>query len=113
MEKLTFKQYLASKEQLREAIKRTPIQSIEYIIKRYCKLTIGESKDARDHVSLKPKQKIIVEWRYDNIKEIPTPMNVTFVGVGTVMEGQEYKVLWNGERLQNWLTKNTTERSII
>jgi len=113
MENLSFKQYLKSKEELREAIKRTPVQSIEYTIKRYCKLTIGENKETRDHVKLKPKQKIFVEWCYKNPDSTPTPTHVRFEGVRNIIETEEHPVMWNGQRLQNWLAKNTTEKDVI
>ena len=42
MEKLTFKQYLESKSKLREAIKQTPVHKAEYVMRKYCKLPVGE-----------------------------------------------------------------------
>lgn len=106
---LSFKQYLASKEKLREAIKQTPIQIIEYTVKRYSKLPIGESKATREYVALCPKQKIFVEWEYTNIDDTPTPLSVSFAGVRDLLEGEQHSVLWDGDKLQEWLSKNTAE----
>ena len=52
MEKLTFKQYLESKEQLLKAIENTPISLVEYEVKKYCNLSIGETEDDKELIGL-------------------------------------------------------------
>ena len=104
MDKLTFKDYLDSKERLLLAIQETPIASTQYVVKRYCKIRIGESRTARQEVALKPKQKITVEWRYDDIDN-PEPVSVILENVGP----EEKPVYWNGHKLKDWLSKNAFE----
>jgi len=105
---LTFKEYLESKEKLREAIKVTPKQTVEYTVYKYCKLVVGESKDEKEQVNLKPNQKIIVEWLYNDIDN-PTPLNITFEGVCPDIDSLEYNSYWQPQKLQKWLLKNTRE----
>lgn len=104
MKKLTFKQYMDSKRKLLEAIKETPITSTAYVIKKYCAIRVGESKENRHQVSLKPKQRIIVEWRYDDIKN-PDPISIIFDDISP----DENEVYWTGAKLSNWLYKNAVE----
>ena len=104
MRKLTFKQYMESKDKLRQAIAETPVAASTYVVKKYCKIRVGESREARYEVSLKPKQRIIVEWRYDDIND-PQPESIVFDDVGT----DEHEVYWVGAKLTEWLSKNAVE----
>lgn len=106
MEKLTFKQYVESKNQLREAVKNTPVQKVEYAVRKYCKIPMGESKDVREYIPLKPKQVMEVTWLYEDIED-PTPISVRFKI--DEHEGQEFKTFWSGEKLDKWLTRNARE----
>jgi hypothetical protein len=108
MMKLTFKEYLASKDQLRKAMENTPIAVIEYEVRKYCSLTIGESEDEKELVGLKPKQKVIVEWKYDNVDN-PTPSSITFVGLKEVSEDEKHVTFWPGTKLQKWLSRHAKE----
>ena len=108
---LTFKEYVASKDRLREAVENTPQRKAEYTVRKYCKLVIGESKDHKEYISLKPKQKIYVDWLYEDVDN-PTPVNIKFANVKNVNEGDEYLTFWKGERLLNWLHKNAFDESI-
>lgn len=104
MDKLTFKDYLESKERLRKAIQETPIASAKYAVKKYCKIRVGESRDTRQEIALKPKQVIVVEWRYTDIKN-PEPVSVVLESIGS----DEMPVYWSGEKLKSWLSKNAIE----
>jgi hypothetical protein len=108
--KLTFKQYLDSKEKLREAVNRTPKRTAEYTVRKYCKLVVGESKEEKEYVNLKPKHKIFVEWLYENTDN-PTILSIKFDGVKDVPTNEERKSLWQGERLLKWLLRNTREEN--
>jgi len=108
MKKLTFKQYIESKEQLREQLLKTPIHSVTYSVKRYCKLVVGESKETKQHVTLKPKQTIIVEWLYEDIDN-PKPLKIQFENVDSVDSDKVHAALWSGTKLLGWLGKNTFE----
>ena len=108
--KLTFKEYLESKQKLREAIEKTPRRQAEYNVYKYCKLVIGESKDEKEYVNLKPNQTITVEWLYEDVDD-PTVISIKFDGVKDKDAGDEYETFWSGERLLKWLGRNTRERN--
>lgn len=103
---LTFKEYLKSKETLREAINDTPKQKKEYLISKYCKLVVGESKEEKEQINLKPSNKIIVEWLYADIDE-PTPLNIMFEGVCSEVDSEKHATYWQSYKLQRWLLRNT------
>lgn len=105
---LTFKQYLESKEKLREAVKNTPQRVAQYSVRKYCKLPIGESKEDKGQINLKPKHKIIVEWLYVDVDN-PTPVNLRFEGIENVDADQEFATFWSGSKLQKWLLRNARE----
>ena len=107
-EKLTFKDYLHSKELLREAVTKVPRRSATYTVRKYCKLTIGESKAEKDHVNLKPNQQIEVDWLYRDVDN-PTVLNVRFIGVNKILSETDHSVFWEGTRLLKWLNRNTRE----
>ena len=110
MEKLTFKQYYESKKQLREAIKETPQQSVEYTVYKYCKLVVGENKEEKEQINLKPNQKIRVEWLYETIDN-PTPLKICFEGLNDIDPNNNYATYWQGSKLQQWLARNTREET--
>jgi hypothetical protein len=110
MTTLSFKQYLESKEKLLEAIKNTPVRTVEYTVKKYCKFGIGEDKESRDFISLKPKQTLVVEWKYTNIDN-PTPIAVLFEDVDGVDCITKFKPFLSGDKLKKWLSKNTIQES--
>ena len=105
MEKLTFKQYLESRDQLLNAVKNTPISVLEYDIRKYCTIQIGESEDDKQLVSLKPKNKIIVEWLYENIDN-PEPLSIKFVGTNNIDMDESHTVFWSGQKLNKWLLRH-------
>ena len=107
---LTFKEYLESKERLREAIKVTPQQTTEYAVSKYCKLVVGESKNEKEQINLKPNQTIMVEWLYNDIDN-PTPIKIVFEGICPNVDSNEYKTYWQSQKLQSWLKKNTREKN--
>ena len=106
--KLSFAQYLKSKETLLNAIDAVPQRTVEYNVKTYCKLSVGETREERTHVPLKPNHKILVDWLYDDIDN-PTPLNLRFEG--TSHDNHDHVANWSGERLLKWLIKNAQETS--
>lgn len=108
MVKLSFKQYLDSKEQLRNAVANTPISVIEYEVRKYCTLAVGELEEDKVVVGLKPKQRIVVEWYYDDIDN-PTPTSIQFVGLSNIDENEKQSTFWSGTKLRKWLNRHTTE----
>ena len=110
MKKITFKEYLESKEKLRQAISESPVYTATYSVKKYCKIPVGESKETKEYVALKPKQKVIVEWKYDDIDN-PDIISLRFENVKDIATEELYEMFWTGTRLQKWLTTNTREES--
>jgi hypothetical protein len=106
--KLTFKDYLDSKEKLREAVTKTPQRTATYNVRKYCKLIVGESKDAKTQVALKPNQKICIEWLYTDVDN-PTIVSMTFEGVKEVDADEQFETYWEGIKLIKWLNRNATE----
>jgi len=107
MKKLSFKEYLDSKQKLLLALKETPVQTITYSVKKYCTLIVGE-KDDKQYVSLKPSQQLVVEWRYNNVYAPPIPVNIQ-LKESKAAEQSNYCTFWAGTRLQKWLRKNAEE----
>jgi hypothetical protein len=105
---LTFKEYLQSKEKLREAVQEIPHQKKEYLVTKYCKLVVGESKDEKEQVNLKPNNKVIVEWLYEDI-DSPTVVNITFDGVCEEVDSENHSTYWQSYKLQRWLLRNTEQ----
>lgn len=106
VDKITFKQYLASKEALREAIKKTPKQTKTYEVNRYCNFIVGESKDDRQVINLKPTSSISIDWLYEDIDN-PIATNVNFDGVKDIDPMSDMIPAWNNIKIQKWLTRNT------
>lgn len=109
MQKLTFKEYLESKEQLREALLQTPVVMKEYEVYKYCSIALGETDEEKKIVGLKPKHHIIVEWRYDDVNN-PTAQWIKFKNVKGMEETDEYSPYWENHKLQKWLTRHTKEK---
>ena len=109
-DKLTFKDYVSSKDQLRSAITNTPQRIAEYEVRTYCKLPVGETKADKEHVNLRPKHKIIVEWLYEDVDN-PTPLGLRFEGPADSDPSEERSALWKGDRLLKWLLRNTRENT--
>lgn len=108
MDKLSFKQYLESKEQLLKAIANTPISVVEYEVKKYCSLPLGETEEDKRLVGLKPKQSIIVEWRYTTPNN-PTPESVRLVGIKEIDEDEKHSTFWSGIKFSKWLSRHAKE----
>jgi hypothetical protein len=111
VEQLTFKQYLKSKETLYESIKKTPKQTKEYNVTRYCNFIIGENKDDRKTINLKPHMLLTIDWLYENMDD-PTPLQVRFDGIKDVSPTDDLIPAWTNRKIQKWLIRNTTEESI-
>lgn len=107
---LTFKEYLDSKEKLREAVTKTPQRVASYTVRKYCKLVIGESKEEKSQMALKPNQKITVDWLYEDVDN-PTPVSLKFDGPKDVDAEQAHQTYWQGSKLLKWLNRNAREET--
>lgn len=110
MAKLTFREYLDSKEKLREAVAKTPQRTATYNVRKYCKLVVGESKEDKKQIALKPNQKICIEWLYTDVDN-PTIVSMVFEGVKEIEPEEQFDTYWEGSKLIKWLNRNATEES--
>lgn len=108
MEKLTFKQYVESRNQLLKAIDNVPITVIEYEVRKYCSLAVGDDPDDPIVLQLKPKQRLQVTWQCQN-PLLPIPENVRVIASNVISESVEHEVFWNSDKLQKWLIRHTHE----
>lgn len=108
--KLSFKEYLASKDRLEAALRESPIYTATYSMRKYCKLPLGESKKTKETVSLKPRHKVMVQWQYIE-EQSPKILKIMFEGVEDVDSSKEFQTMWSGDRFQKWLLKNTREEN--
>lgn len=109
MEKLTFKQYLEeSKDQLIKAMDSVPVAIHEYEVRKYCTLTVGEDEEEKLSIPLKPKNKLIIEWQYDNVDR-PIPLSIKVEGVSYIDEADAFNTFWTNEKLKKWLSVHTKE----
>ncbi len=100
---ITFKEYLDSKDRLREAVKETPVRVVEYEVRKYCKLPVGTCKEEKVYLSFKPKQTLIVEWLYTDFNN-PKP---------TCVKNKDFEIFptyWKGKMFEKWLMRNTKEQ---
>lgn len=104
---LSFKQYLESKTQLVEAVNSIPKTTKVYNVKKYCSLPIGEREEEKKIIPLKPNQKIIVEWIYNDIDN-PEVLNVKF-NTATELDDEPQEIFWPSKKLQKWLMRYTTQ----
>jgi len=108
MKKLTFKQYMDSKQVLRSAITESPVHTISYSVKKYCRIPVGELKEDKQYIMLKPKQKVLVEWKYTDTL-IPDVVSIQFEDVDDISLNESFDPFWTSQRLQKWLGINTKE----
>ena len=108
--KLTFKQYIESKAQLLQAITHVPRTIIEYEVRKYCTLQVGESIEEKSTISLKPHHKLIVEWSYAN-PLTPVLESIKVEGVPDVDEEQSMTTFRTSAKLQKWLIRHTNRNS--
>lgn len=109
---LSFANYLESKNKLYEALKRDPIHEATYSVNKYCRIVVGENKDNREYVNLKPKQLIKVHWRYSDsdLESIPDPISITIPHLNeSIEEENTLPTFLSGERLMKWILNNTRE----
>lgn len=106
MEKLTFKQYVESRDQLLKAIDNIPITVMEYEVRKYCNLVVGTA-EAPTTIQLKPKQHIRITWMCQN-PLLPIPESIHIVDQGILSESS-HPITTNSDKLQKWLIRHTHE----
>jgi len=111
--KISFSQYLDSKKQLLESIKRDPIITTSYTVVKYCKLPIASNDDANEkqYIELKPKHIIEVVWHYKNdLKDIDiNEMQRQPLKIKLIDQCVEFALQLKEQKLTKWLQTNTRE----
>lgn len=103
------KEFIDSKQQLLQALTRDPIHEAKYEVTKYCKMPVGESKETKQYIPLKPKQILTIKWKYnnDNLEETPTPLSVNFSFI--TEDVSTHDIFQSGEKMRKWLTTNAHE----
>ena len=104
--KLTFKQYLESKNQLIEAVQHIPRSILKYRVKKYCTMAIGECEEEKTILPLKPNQFLEVEWIYENENQ-PSRGIIKFHS--DKFSEEEVITFWDDKKLSKWLHRYTTK----
>ena len=105
--KLSFKDYLNSKEILRDAASSVPRVNSEYEMRKYCQFPVREGED-KEYLALKPKDRINILWEYLINDEVPLPIKVEI----TSDDDDTKRVLpcWGKSKLVEWLQSNTMKK---
>lgn len=107
---LSFKQYLDSKAKLYEALERDPVHQAIYEVHKYCRIVVGGLKEDKQYINLKPKQKILVKWRYAKLDETPDPVSISLPHLcESDHDESSFETFQSGERLMKWLRNNARE----
>lgn len=108
MKKLSFKEYLESKDKLLKSLENEPHYSSTYSITRYCRLSI-ERDSKKELINLKPGHKLIIEWHRKSEELLPEAMNILFENVRGLEPLKKYKSLNHKPSLIKWLSRNSFE----
>ncbi len=100
-QRFDFMDFLQSRNQLLAAVKKTPNVGMHYKVVKYCKMPLGESKEVREYISLKPNDLITVEWLYnEGVESNPLPSVIK-------VNDQTFAHFYTYDRLISWLQTNT------
>ena len=98
---LTFKEYVNSKSILLNGLNKDPIAVTEYVVSKYCKISLGESLLDKEVLSLKPDDILSIKWNYANTDN-PKCLSIT-------TESKTFISYWKSAKIKTWLNKNTKE----
>lgn len=98
---LTFKDYLDSKRQMIEMLRQSPSTTIKYTSIKYGSLVLNEKA-----VGIKCSQTIEVQWKWDELNQTSITECVVYDKRGDIVASGVPKL--DTDRMQRWLTNNTT-----
>lgn len=105
--KLSFKDYVESKKQLRNAAADCPKYFCLYEVNKYCKLPLLEndnsSEEEKVYIAFKPKDKIKIFWEAFNL-DAPTAHYILIISENIE---KKYYFNWNNEKITKWLNSTT------
>lgn len=105
--KITFKEYVESKDALRKAVENTPIRESVFEVVKYCKLPVL-SESLANEISLKPKHKIHVVLEYISFDN-PIIKSVNLLNVSNINTHADISVSIPGKKFVKWIDKNTKD----
>lgn len=110
-DKINFKQYLESvKSELREAMDSSP-QLLEdtHIVQSHCKIRVGEDKDSRETLLLRPSEKLRI---FSHILEDNTkiPSHLIVEQSKKLDDNHQYPLYWSNKKITEWLNKHTKKQ---
>ena len=97
---LTFKEYIETKNRLKEASSNRPIVKVRYEVKRYCKIPLKAriSDDDKVYFSMKPKNFVEVLWEYETL-DSPIAKEIKLISE----DGQIMYFVWSNARIKKWI----------
>lgn len=104
MKKLSFKEYYESKQKLLKASENLPQVTVEYTIKKYCKIPIRVEGEDKDYVALKPKDIVKILW------EFPNPKSTSPNAKNMLINEQQYSPSWSSDKLRRWVSSMAEEK---
>lgn len=99
MNKLSFKDYYESKQELKQQNESTVRFKTTHDICKYCKVPFILS-ESKVYVPLKPRDAITVEWKRTGNDIVPLTFNIN---------GIEYLPSWNPSKMKTWVQQTTTQ----
>lgn len=94
---ISFKEYIESKNILKNAAEDFAKLKISYIVNKYCKIPVTEDFEGeKKYIQFKPKDTIEIFWEKHDDKMIAR----------SIIINKEYKVYptWNIKKFNNWVT---------
>lgn len=111
MRKITFMEYIASKEKLREAIRKSGNEyTTEVVITRYCRLSVEGEDDKKNFINLKPGHCLEINWMKEEGKEYPVALNILFENVKNMDGFIKHCVAMENTNFLRWLDRNSTDK---
>lgn len=102
VKRLSFTEYLASKEKLLEAVKRVPVVEHTYSMKKYCKFPSGQNQE-KELIPLKPSDIVSIKWKYTD------PENGTRIAESITINDRVIESFWKNEKIEKWVSHNCIE----
>jgi len=100
---LSFKDYLDSKQKLKEAGNNCPRVKFLYEVRKYCKIPLTDNlSEEKQYISLKPKDVIEILWEFES-KESPVAKEVKLV----FDNDQTMYFSWNNPKILKWVESST------
>lgn len=98
MTKLTFKEYVETKNQLLEALKQDPMAVQHYRLKKHTRLLADN-----EGINLRPFDKVQMIWRYDRETMVPQQYE------SVIVNDKPIEISWAHTKMLTWLKNHCVE----